>query len=115
MLSRECHLREYRQKSVSLLAVKFFHAKCFCRSYAEVVKAGTNWYNTRFKPTDCNTNFLTYDHKANNVNTTVTNKKHNGNAIDVVHSSGSNPVNDKCNDTHSRDKDKVSGNYDNSQ
>ena len=114
VLSRECHLRECRQKRVPL-GSKVHSCEVNHRSYAEVVKAGTHRYNTKLKPTEYITNLPVYDQKAKNVNTTVTNTKHKGNAIDVVPNGVYNPVDDTSNDTHSRDQDKGNSNYDHSQ
>ena len=100
-------------KKSAPLSSKIHSGEMNHRSYTEVVKAGTNLYNTKFKPRDSTTNIPAYDQKAKNVNTTVT--KNKGNAIDVVHNDVRNPVDDKDNDTHYRDTDKGSSNYDHSQ
>ena len=85
------------------------------RSYAEVVKAATNRYNTKFKPRDCTTNFPARDQIIPNTNTNVTDTKHKGNAWDVVHNGVWHSVNDKGNETHYRDKDKDNTKYAQSQ
>ena len=80
------------------------------RSYGEVVKTGTNQYDSKLKPRKCTTNFPVYDQKLENVDTTVTNTQHKGNAIDIVPNSVCNPVDNNANDI----QDKSSNKYDHS-
>ena len=54
------------------------------RSYAEVVKAGNNCFNTKFKPRDSTINFPSCDQKSKMVSITATSANHRVDPADVV-------------------------------
>ena len=77
------------------------------RSYAEVVKVGTNHSDKKLEPKNYTTNFSVYDQIIKSTNTTGTKENHKGNVFEMVPAAVCNSVSNNTKDTLNRERQKT--------